>query len=204
MTGNECARLGYVAPGWTLLNLPGWRALSSDSLGAAIESALRRGDRSGRGTFTLPRRGRRHSTGAHGRRRAVGTLTHLDRGRRRLAAVALGPGRRGAARLAAARQRRMRRRRCPRAETCVAAPRLDCAHGSGAHTASIRRRSGRQPGGAARRRTRSRATAAARSCGRHDTRHRVRAGARSPWWPAHARRLASPLNAEIAARDLAW
>ena len=99
----------------------------------------------------------------------VGTLTHLDRGRAAWLLWLWGPGAVGLLASRRARQRRMRRRRCPRAETCVAAPRLDCAHGSGAHTASIRRRSGRQPGGAARRRTRSRATAAARSCGRHDT-----------------------------------
>ena len=79
VTGTNAHGWGYVAPGWTLLNLPGWRALSSDSLGAAIESALRRGDR-----FLAVERSRFHGEDG-GIRLALtagdvlfGTLTHLS------------------------------------------------------------------------------------------------------------------------------
>lgn len=41
VSGSNNHGWGRVAPAWTLVNIPGWRALSADSLGAAIEAALR-------------------------------------------------------------------------------------------------------------------------------------------------------------------
>ena len=45
VTGSDNHGWGRTAPGWTLLRIPGWRGMPTDSLSGAIENVLRRGRR---------------------------------------------------------------------------------------------------------------------------------------------------------------
>jgi len=49
---------GRTAPGWSLLRIPGWRAMSPEQVGAGIEDALRRGGREAVEVVTVRRPGR--------------------------------------------------------------------------------------------------------------------------------------------------
>lgn len=54
VTGSDNHGYGRAAPAWTLLRIPGWRGMTTDSLSRGIEDALRRGRRSA--TRTVERR----------------------------------------------------------------------------------------------------------------------------------------------------
>ena len=54
VTGSDNHGYGRAAPGWTLLRIPGWRGMTTDSLSRAIEDVLRQGRRGA--TRTVERR----------------------------------------------------------------------------------------------------------------------------------------------------